>query len=1498
MSNKKSSVGLVMLPTMGFVIGVIIFFVFTAPKIDDYIGGKQAAVLKAVGQGEQVLSSIDVAARFAAWQSLFDLGKSGGFYPGTPADLSPAAEQYPCERYGYTLWNSNNEKCWPDYFDSYTKHFDATFKSRFIPQLYDSLQSISYTYTVGQGMHGTAVIAGVADKTIPMEMSYVYVSEKETPATEELKKDTAPFISSDYGYFSWPVAMQNHLVTSGFGWRKSESDTESVQHAAIDIYAPFKTAVYAAADGRVSFLPGGVTECWGAIMIDHGGGLSTFYLHLEDWIVSDGQVVKRGQRIGSVGHRGEIHGQCSENAYPADHLHFGVLYDKAPKGTSYSGQEMVLSSFGMNTFVQPLCFFDKNGGFTFHSGASSQKMPINSELDKVCKLYNFPEQFLKTREEAAQAAETATSTQTSGQEAKAAENKAAEEKTSEPKKEGETSSTSGLKFISQADYDRVMQYGKWIKEAAQKYEVPEALIAATIYHESKGYTDAVSGKEKECLSGVGLGQFRYTTAIGNPYKDIFGSGLMSCGCCGGQYTSTATIGCTASSSHNCPPTDPRFDAQKSIMAIAAYHKSLYNMFSRYTDKDAFVLMSYFRGAGNVNPSITNTCKAMGVTGNCDPRWNDVVNNFIENGAVASSTTKKDTYDYVSIILKAMSDFGGGSYSSMPSYNNAISMPTSTTIRTEELRKIGFYHINPSFTTSVDYDFRVFESIRKWADYTYEKCHTQNIIKDCVEEQKKLMNDLYAEATGEKSSSSAQTNTPTPTLAVTAPPEIVIAQPYFDFVDNDLCTGDTEGFYDFSEFFEDCMEFGNDKCYCKAPSMSFGSNHLLMSSTGLEFYDAENSFLDKYDFPDDKKITLQEKGTDVSSFTLWKSGLSQSFVLKNVKDNQESAQVDTKTLYFVKKGNVLNQVDDVSKLKECNFNGKHKFRFCAVSEKKIPYYDYEKATSALDFKQVPIRFAFDFKKAIPPPITSMALDVSGVPEDKKTETDALPEDNKCKDFGKAKFTLKVTTKDLQPAYENFISSLASKIVPQLGVLLFAKNFLSATQDTIPALVSVQLDLNGASKECDITGLVYKCGSGLPPVKKDGKFDFSNPTGYVDISSRFNSGGGLSVSSPDACILFKNPDGKDTSGSIRYTKPQISGDQVSFTIDKCADPILQFKKTQGIDIITSALTGFGYYFAFSYVDSAGNYGPATIQTVMIPSVLEQLEDQLGIKDWLLIKDLLMGNYDSILGKLGLDDEWRMIRSALAGVSLDRLLTNLQGEAMNAAYGEIAKNIKNEDAAAIVTDFAKDAVDGRLDESYTDKIIEKLLENIDDSEVDKALDKLLDSKKAADAFINYLEELPDEKKREILEALGEEVSESTKGRVEVTGSAVAVTVHHKDIDEQWEALLEEAQGNKEKLAEILNQLSPEERLAALKAMAESAPDKALQALAEAVGADKKAAAVRSILNSATDAESQLARLIAYSSPDYAKKAALDYVMNLPGYDKYKDIVSIFEDFKGISC
>ncbi len=88
-----------------------------------------------------------------------------------------------------------------------------------------------------------------------------------------------------------------------------------MQHNGLDLIASQGTDVYAVAGGKVSVVLRSRRGLGNVIEIDHGNGYTTRYCLLADMKVSQGQRVRGGQKIGTVG---------ISTSHPAPHLHFEV----------------------------------------------------------------------------------------------------------------------------------------------------------------------------------------------------------------------------------------------------------------------------------------------------------------------------------------------------------------------------------------------------------------------------------------------------------------------------------------------------------------------------------------------------------------------------------------------------------------------------------------------------------------------------------------------------------------------------------------------------------------------------------------------------------------------------------------------------------------------------------------------------------------------------------------------------------------------------------------------------------------------------------------------------------------------------------------------------------------------------------------------------------------------------------------------------------------------
>lgn len=116
----------------------------------------------------------------------------------------------------------------------------------------------------------------------------------------------------------WPV---NGRLMGAFGKRTDPLSGEGTEfHTGVDISAPPGTPVRATADGIV------VSSGWSGgygrlVIVDHGGGVQTYYAHLARFHVQTGQEVRRGELVGEVGSTGRV---------TAPHLHYEVRIGGAP----------------------------------------------------------------------------------------------------------------------------------------------------------------------------------------------------------------------------------------------------------------------------------------------------------------------------------------------------------------------------------------------------------------------------------------------------------------------------------------------------------------------------------------------------------------------------------------------------------------------------------------------------------------------------------------------------------------------------------------------------------------------------------------------------------------------------------------------------------------------------------------------------------------------------------------------------------------------------------------------------------------------------------------------------------------------------------------------------------------------------------------------------------------------------------------------------------------
>jgi murein DD-endopeptidase len=131
-------------------------------------------------------------------------------------------------------------------------------------------------------------------------------------------------------------------ITSGYNKGRRHPITGRVApHNGTDFSMPVGTPILAPADGRVAQVDSHPLA-GRLLVIEHGQGFSTRYLHLQKALVQPGQQVKRGERIALSGNSGRttsahLHYELHMNGRPVD-----LMRVELPRGEPLSGSELVL----------------------------------------------------------------------------------------------------------------------------------------------------------------------------------------------------------------------------------------------------------------------------------------------------------------------------------------------------------------------------------------------------------------------------------------------------------------------------------------------------------------------------------------------------------------------------------------------------------------------------------------------------------------------------------------------------------------------------------------------------------------------------------------------------------------------------------------------------------------------------------------------------------------------------------------------------------------------------------------------------------------------------------------------------------------------------------------------------------------------------------------------------------------------------------------------------
>ena len=142
------------------------------------------------------------------------------------------------------------------------------------------------------------------------DMKRIAAERKQLRAARRVMSADPRFTSG----FMWPVTGR---LSGIYGSQRILNGKKRRPHFGVDIAAPQGTPIVAASDGRVVLVHQDMFFTGKTVVIDHGLGIGTLYIHMDAIEVKKGAHVRRGQRIGRVGMTGRATGP---------HLHWGLTW--------------------------------------------------------------------------------------------------------------------------------------------------------------------------------------------------------------------------------------------------------------------------------------------------------------------------------------------------------------------------------------------------------------------------------------------------------------------------------------------------------------------------------------------------------------------------------------------------------------------------------------------------------------------------------------------------------------------------------------------------------------------------------------------------------------------------------------------------------------------------------------------------------------------------------------------------------------------------------------------------------------------------------------------------------------------------------------------------------------------------------------------------------------------------------------------------------------------
>lgn len=164
--------------------------------------------------------------------------------------------------------------------------------------------TLDQVFQVAQRTYQTDVIDGLPENEVRVD-----ARDRKEHAAEDARIHAARMknTASDCALqgFAWPARGR---VTSRYGQPRTINGQEGGIHWGVDLAVPTGTPVAAPACGTVAFVDADVPLSGGTLVIDHGRGVTSTFLHLSGFTKKVGDVVEKGEVVARSGNTGRATG--------------------------------------------------------------------------------------------------------------------------------------------------------------------------------------------------------------------------------------------------------------------------------------------------------------------------------------------------------------------------------------------------------------------------------------------------------------------------------------------------------------------------------------------------------------------------------------------------------------------------------------------------------------------------------------------------------------------------------------------------------------------------------------------------------------------------------------------------------------------------------------------------------------------------------------------------------------------------------------------------------------------------------------------------------------------------------------------------------------------------------------------------------------------------------------------------------------------------------------